>query len=119
MRISDWSSDVCSSDLGFTLEPGHANQVAPRKRPFHTIIPGFAMDLNGDPLMAFGLMGGPIQAQGHLQLALRILGYGQNPQAAADAPRWRIDSGRRVGVEPGTDPSLIEDRKSTRLNSSH
>src|SRR3546814_16507908 len=122
MRISDWSSDVCSSDLGgtvclaaadengmmvsfiqsnykgfgsgvvvpdtgialqnrgtgFTLEPGHANQVAPRKRPFHTIIPGFAMDLNGDPLMAFGLMGGPIQAQGHLQLALRILGYGQN-----------------------------------------
>src|SRR3546814_2654789 len=58
--------------------------------------------------MAFGLMGGPIQAQGHLQLALRILGYGQNPQAAADAPRWRIDSGRRVGVEPGTDPSLID-----------
>jgi gamma-glutamyltranspeptidase / glutathione hydrolase len=93
---------------GFTLEPGHVNQVAPRKRPFHTIIPGFAMDLNGDPLMAFGLMGGPIQAQGHLQLALRILGYGQNPQTAADAPRWRVDSGRRVGVEPSTDPALID-----------
>src|SRR3546814_18303300 len=53
------------------------------------------------------LMGGPIQAQGHLQLALRILGYGQNPQAAADAPRWRIDSGPRVGVAPGTDPSRL------------
>jgi gamma-glutamyltranspeptidase/glutathione hydrolase len=93
---------------GFTLEPGHVNQVAPRKRPFHTIIPGFAMDLDGGPLMAFGLMGGPIQAQGHLQLALRILGYGQNPQTAADAPRWRVDSGRRVGVEPSNDPALID-----------
>lgn len=94
--------------IGFTLEPGHANRVAPRKRPFHTIIPGFATDLDGRPLMAFGLMGGPMQAQGHLQLALRIMGYGQNPQAAADAPRWRIDTGRKVGLEPGTDPALID-----------
>ena len=93
---------------GFTLEPGHVNQVGPRKRPFHTIIPGFATDLDGNPLMAFGLMGGPMQAQGHLQLALRILGYGQNPQAAADAPRWRIDSGRRVCIEPGVDAASIE-----------
>lgn len=94
--------------VGFTLERGHVNQVAPRKRPFHTIIPGFATDLNGAPLMAFGLMGGPIQAQGHLQLAIRILAYSQNPQAAADAPRWRVDSGRRVAIEPGTDPALID-----------
>src|SRR3546814_8329106 len=96
MRISDWSSDVCSSDLGFTLEPGHANQVAPRKRPFHTIIPGFAMDLNGDPLMAFGLMGGPIQAQGHLQLALRILGYGQNPQERSEEHTSELQSLMRI-----------------------
>jgi gamma-glutamyltranspeptidase / glutathione hydrolase len=94
--------------VGFTLEPGHVNQVGPRKRPFHTIIPGFVMDLNGAPLMAFGLMGGPMQAQGHLQLVLRILGYGQNPQAAADAPRWRIDAGRKIGIEPGADPALID-----------
>lgn len=94
--------------VGFTLAPGHANQVGPRKLPFHTIIPGFVMDLHGQPLMAFGVMGGPIQAQAHLQIALRVLGYGQNPQAAADAPRWRIDTGRRVGIEPGTDPALIE-----------
>jgi gamma-glutamyltranspeptidase/glutathione hydrolase len=92
---------------GFTLKPGHPNQVGPRKRPFHTIIPGFATDRGGRPLMAFGVMGGPIQAQGHLQVALRVLGYGQNPQAAVDAPRWRIDRGRRVGIEPGTDPRLI------------
>ena len=93
---------------GFTLRPGHANEVGPRKRPFHTIIPGFAMNADGAPLMAFGLMGGPLQAQGHLQLALRILGHGQNPQAAADAPRWRVLSGRRVAVEPGMNPQLIE-----------
>ena len=54
------------------------------------IIPGFAVGADGSPLMAFGLMGGMMQAQGHLQLALRILGHGQNPQSAADAPRWRV-----------------------------
>lgn len=92
---------------GFSLVPGHPNIVAPRKRPFHTIIPGFATTAAGQPLMAFGLMGGPMQAQGHLQLAHRILKYGQNPQAAADAPRWRIISGRKVAVEPGMDGELI------------
>ena len=84
---------------GFCLERGHANCVAPRKRPFHTIIPGFVMDGRGAPLMSFGVMGGPMQAQGHLQMALRVLAYGQNPQAAADAPRWRVLAGRRVAVE--------------------
>jgi gamma-glutamyltranspeptidase/glutathione hydrolase len=93
---------------GFTLKPGHANQVGPRKRPFHTIIPGFAVQPDGAPLIAFGLMGGPMQAQGHLQLMLRMLAYGQNPQAAADAPRWRILAGRRVAVEPGMDAGLLE-----------
>jgi gamma-glutamyltranspeptidase/glutathione hydrolase len=92
---------------GFTLRPGHANRVGPRKRPFHTIIPGFAMHADGTPLMAFGLMGGPMQAQGHLQLALRMIAHRQNPQAAADAPRWRVLSGRRVAVEPGMDPNLV------------
>lgn len=93
---------------GFVLEPGHANQVGPRKRPFHTIIPGFAMDAAGAPLMAFGVMGGLMQAQGHLQVALRILRYGQNPQAAADAPRWRILGGRQVAAEPAIGAGTIE-----------
>jgi gamma-glutamyltranspeptidase / glutathione hydrolase len=84
---------------GFTLAEGHPNRVGPKKRPFQTIIPGFVMDGKGAPLMSFGVMGGRMQAQGHLQMALRILAYGQNPQAAADAPRWRVVSGRRVAVE--------------------
>lgn len=88
---------------GFSLEVGHPNEVGPRKRPFHTIIPGFVRDSDGAPRMAFGLMGGPMQAQGHVQLALRILRHGQNPQAAADAPRWRVLEGRKVAVEPGLD----------------
>lgn len=92
---------------GFSLRPGHANEVGPSKRPFQTIIPGFAMTAEGAPLMAFGLMGGPMQAQGHLQLAQRIIAYGQNPQLAVDAPRWRVLSGRRVAVEPSMNPCLV------------
>jgi gamma-glutamyltranspeptidase/glutathione hydrolase len=84
--------------LGFTLQPGHANQVAPRKRPFHTIIPGFVMQ-DGAPLMSFGLMGGPMQAQGHLQMVLRTRCFGQNPQMASDAPRWRFVKGNAVAIE--------------------
>jgi gamma-glutamyltranspeptidase/glutathione hydrolase len=93
---------------GFVLEPGHANEVGPGKRPFHTIIPGFATEANGAPLMAFGVMGGLMQAQGHLQMALRVLRYGQNPQAAADAPRWRLLNGRTIAVEPSMGAAAIE-----------
>ena len=93
--------------VGFTLKPGHANTVGPRKRPAHTIIPGFALNENGSPLMAFGVMGGPMQPQGHLQLALRTLVYGQDPQVAIDAPRWRVISGRKVAVELTFDPNLV------------
>lgn len=84
--------------LGFTLQPGHANQVAPCKRPFHTIIPGFVMK-DDAPLMSFGLMGGPMQAQGHLQMVLRTRCFGQNPQTASDAPRWRFVRGNEVAIE--------------------
>ena len=93
---------------GFTLEKGHPNEVGPRKKPFHTIIPGFAMNDQGEPLMAFGLMGGPMQAQGHLQLTNRIVKFGQNPQAAIDAPRWRVLGGRRLAVEPAMDVALVD-----------
>jgi len=85
--------------FGFSLRPGHANQVGPRKRPFHTIIPGF-LARNGKPLMSFGVMGGSMQAQGHTQVILRMVDYHQNPQAASDGPRWRVDTGLSVNAEP-------------------
>jgi gamma-glutamyltranspeptidase/glutathione hydrolase len=93
---------------GFSLEPGHANAYGPGKRPFHTIIPGFVTKKSGDPLLAFGVMGGPMQPQGHLQMVLRVFGHGQNPQAAADAPRWQVTEGRGVAVEEGGAPAVRE-----------
>lgn len=92
---------------GFSLEPGHANLVGPRKLPFHTIIPGFVTQ-NGKPLMSFGVMGGSMQAQGHLQVMSRLVDYGQNPQAAADAPRWRVDEGANVGIEYGVPADVVD-----------
>ena len=85
---------------GFTLEPGHPNEVGGGKRPFHTIMPGFLME-GGAPLLSFGVMGTAMQAQGHAQMVVRLRDYGQNPQAAADAPRWRIMGGHEVAVETG------------------
>jgi gamma-glutamyltranspeptidase/glutathione hydrolase len=82
----------------FRLTPGHPNQVGPGKRPFHTIIPAFATR-EGQPLMSFGVMGGDMQAQGHTQMMVRLADYRQNPQAAADAPRWKVLGGRDVIVE--------------------
>jgi len=71
----------------FSLDPKSANVIAPRKRPFHTLLPGFVMH-DGQPLMAFGLMGGSQQAQGHAQVLVSMLDLGANPQAASDAARF-------------------------------
>ncbi|MGH7087816.1 MAG: gamma-glutamyltransferase, partial [Stellaceae bacterium] len=62
---------------------------------------------NGSPLMAFGVMGGPMQAQGHVQLIVRTQLFQQNPQAASDAPRWRAIAGRQVALEAGTADTLV------------
>ena len=83
---------------GFSLDPAHQNHVGPGKRPFHTIIPGFLMGPD-TPLMSFGVMGGPMQAQGHVQMVLRTQLWGQDPQMAVDAPRWRVTDGLGVAVE--------------------
>ncbi|MCV2349657.1 gamma-glutamyltransferase family protein [Paucibacter sp. Y2R2-4] len=90
----------------FTLEAGHPNQVAPGKRPFHTIIPAF-LTKNGQPVMSYGVMGGNMQPQGHMQTLARMLDYGQNPQAACDAPRWRFNEGLSLNVEPHMRPDTI------------
>ena len=82
----------------FNLQPEHPNCVGSRKRPFHTIIPGFVTH-DGQPLMAFGVMGADMQAQGHLQMMVRTTDYRQNPQAAADAPRWKLSQDQSLMIE--------------------
>lgn len=91
---------------GFTLEDGHPNQVAPGKRPFHTLIPGF-ITREGDPWAAFGVMGGSMQPQGHVQVLLNMAEFGMDPQEAIDAARFRHRGGQRVAIENVT-PSLRE-----------
>jgi gamma-glutamyltranspeptidase/glutathione hydrolase len=95
----------------FTLERGHPNAAAPGVRPYHTIIPGFlTRDRPGggsEPAMAFGVMGGFMQPQGHVQVTGRIVDHRQNPQAALDAPRWQWIRDRRVDLEPGWDPATV------------
>ncbi len=91
----------------FTLEAGHPNVVAPGKRPFHTIIPAF-LTRDGQPVMSYGVMGGNMQPQGHMQTLVRMLDFGQHPQAACDAPRWRFNEGLSLNVEPHMPAATIE-----------
>ncbi|WP_018699840.1 gamma-glutamyltransferase family protein [Amorphus coralli] len=97
--VPDTGISLQNRGAGFSLAEGHPNQVGPGKKPFHTIIPGFLMR-DGAPLTSFGVMGGPIQAQGHVQMALRMEVFGQDPQTACDAPRWRVLDAKRVAIEP-------------------
>ena len=97
---------------GFTLNEKHPNVVAGGKRPFHTIIPGFltrGVDGATQPQMSFGVMGGNMQPQGHLQTLVRMLVYRQQPQAACDAPRWKVASGLNVDFESTMAPALVSD----------
>lgn len=91
----------------FSLDPSHANAIAPHKRTRHTIIPGMLV-LDGEPLIAFGVMGGDMQAQGHVQFVCNVVDFGMNLQDALDAPRWRYNGvGASVSLEQGTDPDVV------------
>ncbi|MEO1042372.1 MAG: gamma-glutamyltransferase [Pseudomonadota bacterium] len=106
----------------FSLDPHHPNAYEPGKRPFHTIIPAFLMR-DGRPLMSFGLMGGGMQPQGHVQVLVNIVDYGMNIQEAGDAARFNHDGGRQptddlnedgidtlgtLFLEPGVSAATIE-----------
>lgn len=100
--VPEWGVSLQNRGFGFSMDPQSANVVAGGKQPFHTIIPAFLTRDEGGtavPQMSFGVMGGDMQPQGHLQTALRMVSYGQQPQAACDAPRWKVNRDFTLDVE--------------------
>ncbi|HEX5640597.1 MAG TPA: gamma-glutamyltransferase family protein [Burkholderiaceae bacterium] len=93
---------------GFSLDPDSPNGVAPGRRPFQTIIPAFLMQ-DAQPAMSFGVMGGNMQPQGHVQTLLRMLLKQQQPQAACDAPRWRVMHGLDIEVESAMGQAVVDE----------
>ena len=110
-----FGSGCVEPQFGISLQNrGHAfgllagpNQVAPGKRPFHTIIPAF-LSRAGQPVMSFGVMGANMQPQGHVQTLVRMLDHRQSPQAACDAPRWRFNAGLEINVEAGMHGATVQ-----------
>ncbi len=105
-----WGISLQNRGHGFSTDPtgaNRANLVAPGKRPFHTIIPAF-LTKDGQPVMSYGVMGGNMQPQGHMQTLVRMLDHGQNPQAACDAPRWRFNAGLNINVEAAMNARTVQ-----------
>jgi len=92
--------------VGFSLRPGSPNELAPFRRPFHTIIPGF-ITKDGGALAAFGVMGGDMQPQGHVQVVSAVIDHGQNPQAAVDCPRIRVSGPDKISAEVSVPDSTV------------
>ena len=124
-----FGSGMVPDGLGFCLQdrgalfnvqdPGHANAFAPGKRPFHTIIPGFVTRA-GRPVFSFGVMGGDMQPQGHVQVLCNIIDFAMNLQEAGDAPRFRhtgssepdgtvMGDGGTLFLESGVDAEVVRD----------
>jgi len=93
--------------VGFSMDPSSPNVVEGGKRPFHTIIPGF-LTRDGKPLMSFGVMGGDMQPQAHVQTLVRMLDHRQQPQAACCAPRWKLNRDSTLDLEASMAPELVQ-----------
>jgi gamma-glutamyltranspeptidase/glutathione hydrolase len=91
----------------FSLDPNNINHLAGGKKTYHTIIPGF-LTKNNKAIGPFGVMGGYMQPQGHLQVIMNSIDFDLNPQAALDAPRWQWVGGRTFEVERGFPMHLVE-----------
>ena len=104
--LPDAGISLQNRGAGFSMDPASPNVVEGRKRPFHTIIPAF-LSRQGQPVMSFGVMGGDMQPQGHLQTLVRMLDYDQQPQAACCAPRWKVNRDFTLDVESTMDPAVV------------
>lgn len=105
--VPDTGISLQNRGVGFSMDRKSANVVEGGQRPFHTIIPGF-LTKDGKPVMSFGVMGGDMQPQGHLQTIVRMIDYDQQPQAACCAPRWKVNRDYTLDIETGMNPDTIE-----------
>ena len=93
---------------GFSLNPELDDYLAPRKKPYHTIIPGF-LTHGGEPVGPFGVMGAYMQPQGHVQVIMNTVDWLLNPQAALDAPRWQWIQGKEIWLERAVAPEIVDE----------
>jgi gamma-glutamyltranspeptidase/glutathione hydrolase len=116
--VPDYGISLQNRGYGFSMDAASPNVVAPGKRPFHTIIPALLMK-DGEPQMSFGVMGGNMQPQGHVQTLIRMLLARQQPQAACDAPRWKVMRGLDLEVEATLPLAVVEElaRRGHRIKS--
>lgn len=103
--VPEYGVSLQNRGAGFASDPRSANVVAPGKRPFHTIIPAF-LTKDGQPQMSFGVMGGDMQPQGHVQTLVRMLDFHQQPQTACDAPRWKVNRDFTLDLESSFSPQV-------------
>jgi len=105
--VPDWGISLQNRGHDFRLDAAHPNVLAPGKRPYHTIIPGF-LTREGQAIGPFGVMGGYMQPQGHVQMVVNMVDFDLNPQASLDAPRWQWQQGRTVLLEDGVPRPLVD-----------
>ncbi|MBQ9424941.1 MAG: gamma-glutamyltransferase family protein [Erysipelotrichaceae bacterium] len=106
--IEDYGVSMQNRGYDFSLDETKANVLKPNKRSYHTIIPGF-LSREGKAVGPFGVMGGYMQPQGHVQVVMNLLDFHLNPQMALDAPRWQWTHGKDFIVEPRFDREIVEE----------
>lgn len=105
--VPDTGIALQNRGTGFSLDPDHPNHLMGGKKTYHTIIPGF-LTRQGEPVGPFGVMGGFMQPQGHLQVVMNAIDHNLSPQACLDAPRWRWDEAKTIVVEHGFPKHIAE-----------